>query len=87
MNDLDDQIITRLEERIEVLEAALERIVAWSEAYPLAAFPEPDFSKAARLLEDGGMTLDAVSASNTRHVVKRVAEIAREALGKAQIVT
>jgi hypothetical protein len=70
-----------LQERIERLEAALERIVQWSEAYPLKAFPEPDFKKAAKLLKHGGMTLDAVSASNMRHAVEGVGKIAREALG------
>lgn len=68
-------------ERIEQLEDALRRILQWSEAYPLEAFPEPDFNKAAKLLKDGGLSLDAVSASNMRHVVKGVGEIARVALG------
>jgi hypothetical protein len=61
-------------------EAALQQIVQWSEAYPLAAFPEPDFSKAAALLRAGGMTLDAISAHCMRHVVEGVGNIAREAL-------
>ena len=68
-------------ERIEKFEDALRRILQWSEAYPLAVFPEPDFAKAAKLLKDGGISLDAVSASNMRHVVKQVGEIARLALG------
>ena len=29
--------------RAEKYEEALERIVQWSEAYPLDIFPEPDF--------------------------------------------
>ncbi len=59
---------------------ALERIVQWSDAYPLEIFPEPDFKRAAELLQAGGMTLDAISASNMRHVVVGVGKIAREAL-------
>jgi|HubBroStandDraft_3_1064219.scaffolds.fasta_scaffold2841541_1 hypothetical protein len=59
---------------------ALERIVQWSEAYPLDVFPEPDWKRAGDLLRAGGMTLDAISASNMRHVVEQVAKIAREAL-------
>jgi hypothetical protein len=67
-------------EREERLEAALERIVQWSEAYPLANFPEPDWKKARRLLEIGGISIDAVAASCYRHVVKGVGKIAREGL-------
>jgi hypothetical protein len=62
------------------LEEALTAIVAWSRAYPLKVFPEPDFAKAAELLKAGGMTLDAISASNMRHVVEGVGKIARAAL-------
>lgn len=67
---------------IERLEAALEKIVGWSEAYPLSIFPEPDFKKAHEVLTKAGMTLDAISASNMRHVVKGVGEIARAALSR-----
>ena len=67
------------EERDE-LQEALEAIVNWSEAYPLDVFPEPDFEKAHQLLQTGGMTLDAISASNMRRVVEGVGKIAKEAL-------
>ena len=50
----------------------LERLRRWCEAYPLDIFPEPDFAKARELLEAGGMTLDAISASNFRHVLLAV---------------
>jgi hypothetical protein len=70
------------EERADRYEEALQRIVQWSEAYPLDVFPEPDFRKAAELLKAGGITLDAVSASCMRHVVEGVGKIAREALTK-----
>ncbi len=64
----------------EALLAGLEEIIQWSEAYPLDVFPEPDFGKAQKLLKDGGMTLDGISASNMRHVITEVAKIAKAAL-------
>ena len=72
--------ITKLHDHIDKLEEALRRIEAWSRAYPLAVFPEPDLAKARELLERGGITLDAVSASASRHVIETVGKIAREAL-------
>lgn len=70
-----------LEQQVERYEGALEKIAQWSEAYPLDVFPEPDLEKAQKLLKAvGGMTLDAISASNMRHVVEGVGGIAKEAL-------
>lgn len=68
------------QERIDELIEALQKIVSWSEAYPLEVFPEPDLKKARDLLAAGGITLDAVSAHCMRHVVEGVGKIAREAL-------
>lgn len=65
---------------IERQRTALERIVQWSEAYPLDAFPEPDLKKAREVLSAAGLSLDQISASSMRHVITRVAEIARGAL-------
>lgn len=65
-------------------EEALIRIEAWSEAYPLEVFPEPDLKKARALLEAGGMTLDAISASAMRHVVDGVGQIAKQAIRSKQ---
>jgi hypothetical protein len=79
-----DQLRTEIDKKdaeIERLRSALEEIGAWASAYPLASFPEPDFAKAAELLAAGDMTLDAISASNMRHVLQGVGEIARKALG------
>lgn len=73
--------ITDRDAEVDRLEAALHQIDSWSRAYPLKAFPEPDMAKAAKLLKAGGMTLDAISASNMRHVVEGVGKIARTALG------
>jgi hypothetical protein len=67
-------------DREEKLEEALQQIVAWSEAYPLSVFAEPDLKKARALLEAGGISLDSISASCMRHVVEGVGKIAREAL-------
>jgi hypothetical protein len=70
----------KLHVRNSTLDDALQRIVQWSEAYPLQVFPEPDFKRAAELLQAGGITLDAMSASSIRHVIEGVGKIAREAL-------
>ena len=59
---------------------ALEKIEAWADAYPLQVFPEPDFARAHELLAAGGMTLDAISASNMRHVVTGVRKLAKSGL-------
>ncbi len=66
--------------QLEKLEAALYRIQQWADAYPLDVFPEPDFKKVHEVLTAAGLSLDRVSASNMRHVVKGVGEIARAAL-------
>jgi len=68
------------EAEIERLSEALERIVQWSEAYPLDLFPEPDFQRAHEVLTAHGMTVDAISASAMRHVVEGAGNIARAAL-------
>ena len=69
-------------ERADRLEAALERIETWSRAYPLDVFPEPDLKRCAEVLKAAGLTLDAISASNMRHVVEGVGKIATEAISQ-----
>lgn len=64
----------------EVVEEFLHELNGWERAYPLSVFPEPDMRKAADLLKAGGMTLDAISASNMRHVVSQIAPKARAAI-------
>lgn len=66
--------------RVERLEEALQRIVQWADAYPLDVFPEPDFKRVNDVLKAAGLSLDQVSASNMRHVVKGVGDIARSTL-------
>lgn len=73
-----------LQQKVETLGDGLRCIVQWSEAYPLDVFPEPDLKKAHAVLVAAGMTLDAISASNMRHVVEGVGQIAREALAATQ---
>ncbi len=75
-----DEKINALQDRIDELEEAMLHIISWSEAYPLKIFPEPDLKKCAELLNAGGITLDAVSASCMRHVVTGVGKIAKEAM-------
>jgi len=48
------------------------QIKNWCEAYPISVFPEPDFKKAHEVLKANGMTLDAISASNMKHVITQV---------------
>lgn len=64
----------------ERMEDALHQIKQWSLAYPLSVFPEPDFKRVAEVLKAAGITLDAVSASNMRHVITRVQAIVDAAL-------
>ncbi len=47
-----------------------EALTTWANAYPESVFPAPDLAKAAKLLEAGGMTLDAISADAMRHIAK-----------------
>jgi hypothetical protein len=67
--------------RIGVLEDALTRILNWADAYPLDVFPEPDFQAVQAALQKAGISLAQVSASNMRHVIQGVGDIARAALG------
>ena len=58
----------------------LHNIKSWSEAYPLSIFPEPDLAKAREVLQANGMTLDAISASNMRHVITQVQSMIDKAI-------
>ena len=64
-----------LEAEVASLRDKLHEIKHWCAAYPLDIFPEPDFKKARELLEAGGMTIDAISASNMRHVTTGIQKI------------
>jgi len=69
-------------DKLERYEEALQRIASWSDAYPIGIFPEPDWQKAAELLNAGGITIDAVSAHCMRHVIAGVGAIAKQALAE-----
>jgi hypothetical protein len=62
----------RRDDKIEQMSEALHKISAWQQAYPVSVFPEPDFKRAAEVLKAAGMTLDAISASNMRHVLNGI---------------
>lgn len=78
--DLLNRVSEAEVERAERYEEALWKIKQWADAYPLDIFPEPDMKKAHALLQAGGITLDAVSASCMRHVIASVSKIAKDAL-------
>lgn len=81
---LDDELRAAAAE-IERLEEAVWRIAQWADAYPYEVFPEVDaeyHSRARKVLEADGMTLDRLSASAMRHVVQGVGKIAKEALSR-----
>ena len=69
------QVIVEKNEEIEALRDKLNEIKHWCMAYPIDIFPEPDFKEARKLLEAGGMTIDAISASNMRHVTTGIQKI------------
>jgi hypothetical protein len=80
--DRAEDRVYRLEVEADKYETALHVIADWAKAYPLEVFPEPDMKKVRELLAAGGIPIDFVSASNMRHVVTRVAEIAAQALAE-----
>lgn len=73
--------IADLESENERYEAALQRIMQWAEAYPLDVFPEPDLKRVGEVLQAAGLSLGQVSASNMRHVLSGLGDIARKGLG------
>ena len=74
--------IEALRKDAERYENALEQLRQWAQAYPLEVFPEPDFKKTHEVLTANGMTLDAISAFNMRHVITKVIEIIDAAIAK-----
>jgi hypothetical protein len=59
--------VARLEAEKRELEARLQRISDWCEAYPLDVFTEPDMEQVRKLL--GDTLLTQLSAHNFRHVL------------------
>ncbi len=62
-------------DELEELQDKLHKIKTWINAYPLDVFPEPDFIKAAKVLKQNGITLDSISSSNMRHVLRGIKNI------------
>jgi len=77
---LDARKHNELQAKNERLTDLFECLRRWTKAYPLKVFPEPDFEKAAEALKAAGLSLDAVSASNMRHVLTQVKDIIEQAL-------
>jgi len=73
--DTEQDLLAEVGGQIEEMTDKLCKIRQWCEAYPLDVFPEPDFKKAAQVLKDNDMTLDAISASNMRHVLAGIKNI------------
>ena len=69
-----------MENEKERMRDVLEKIASWADAYPVDIFPEPNFVRVNELLVAGGESLSCVSASNMRHVITGVGDLARAAL-------
>lgn len=72
--------LAKTEARVEELEDFVQWVYDWHRAYPLGVFPEPDLKKAHEILKPHGMTVDAISASMGRHMLKRFGEQLQEIL-------
>ena len=72
---VDEALAGRLSKSMSQMAMLREQIEKWSKAYPVSVFSEPDLGKVAELLKAGGVTLDAVSASIYREVLKSVLEL------------
>ena len=59
--------LEEVQDKLEALQDKMHKIKTWIEAYPVKIFPE--------VLQQHGMTLDSISASNMRHVLKGIKEI------------
>ena len=67
--------IVELEDRNDKLQTKLDEIENWCKAYPVDIFPEPDMDKVRSALTPWGITIDSVSASMMRHVLKGIQAI------------
>jgi hypothetical protein len=75
-----EKMIKKLEADNERMNDALQQIATWQKAYPCDIFPEPDFKRAHEALLSAGLSLDAISASNMRHVLNGIKEIVKAGL-------
>lgn len=74
-------IATHYASENERMRDMIQQIADWQKAYPIEVFLEPDFKRAAEVLKDAGITLDAISASNMRHVLNGIKKIVDIGLG------
>lgn len=73
--------VERLEMENDRYHEGLYQVSEWAKAYPLKVFPEPtDWKGIDKVLSNHGYSLSCISASNMRHVVTKVGEIADAAL-------
>jgi hypothetical protein len=61
--------------RLDQLESTLDSIRQWCRAYPVAVFPEPNWSRVNEACQNHGISLSAISGSNMRHVVQGIETI------------
>lgn len=76
-----------LQSKLTTAKEALESIESWCNAYPKTVFIEPtteDWKSIRNILKEKGFTLDAISASNMRHVLDGVKESVVKALAKIE---
>lgn len=62
---------------------ALHRLDSWVRAYPTTVFHEPtndEWARANEVLEQAGISMTAMSASNMRHVITKAGEIIAAAM-------
>ena len=72
------EVCSTKDDEFEKLQDKMQRIKTWCDAYPVKIFHEPslaDFKTAHKVLKQHGLTLDAISASNMRHVLSGISNI------------
>jgi hypothetical protein len=70
--EADAAYIIRAVNNFEKMREALEDFHEWPKAYPTSVFWKIDTKKAHALLQAGGMTLDAVSATAIRWTLEEI---------------
>ena len=68
-------MITRLQEQLEQHEEAARILWGFQQAYPTDIFPEiEDWKEVNHFMEQVGLNLSRISASNMRHVTKCITD-------------
>jgi hypothetical protein len=67
--------IEKLRDENDRLSDKQHAVYEWCNAYPIDIFPEPDFVAVRAALAEHDITIDAVSASNMRHVLDGIRKI------------